>query len=233
MLSWSINGHELNIETDPSVFSPGHIDPGTLAMLSYVELTPDTKLLDLGCGCGTVGLWAATSIPSAQITMVDIDSTAVSLASSNMHSNDFPDAHIYTSDGLSAVSDTDYDLILSNPPYHTDFAVAKHFIEDGFRHLRVGGRMIMVTKRRTWYENKLTSVFGGVRVYEKDDYFVFISEKRAAKPGHQSSTPVQGSKAADDGVHTRTQAVSHTTAVDSSAHLSKKLARKMASRKKH
>ena len=31
----------------------------------------------------------------------------------------------------------------------------------------------MVTKRALWYRNKLTSVFGGVRVIEQSSYFVF------------------------------------------------------------
>ena len=69
-------------------------------------------------------------------------------------------------------------MILSNPPYHTDFAVAKGFIEDGFKKLLVGGKMVMVTKRLDWYRNKLSSVFGGVTVKEKDGYYVFLAEKR-------------------------------------------------------
>lgn len=36
----------------------------------------------------------------------------------------------------------------------------------------------MVTKRLDWYENKFTSVFGGVRVAERDGYYVFTAEKR-------------------------------------------------------
>ncbi len=36
----------------------------------------------------------------------------------------------------------------------------------------------MVTKRRKWYKNKFISIFGGVKIYEKDGYFVFEAEKR-------------------------------------------------------
>lgn len=90
--------------------------------------------------------------------------------------------NIFVSDGLKNITEKDFDIILSNPPYHTDFSIAKEFIEDGYRKLKTGGRMVMVTKRRTWYENKLRSVFGGVRVIEKDGYVVFIAEKREKKP---------------------------------------------------
>ncbi|MDE7324745.1 MAG: methyltransferase, partial [Lachnospiraceae bacterium] len=52
--------------------------------------------------------------------------------------------HIQKSDGFSLISDKDYTKILTNPPYHTDFSVAKGFIEDGFSHLAAGGIMYMV-----------------------------------------------------------------------------------------
>jgi 16S rRNA (guanine1207-N2)-methyltransferase len=47
--------------------------------------------------------------------------------------------------------------------------------------------MLMVTKRKEWYKNKLSAIFGGTRIIEKDGYYVFIAEKRGAryagKPG--------------------------------------------------
>jgi 16S rRNA (guanine1207-N2)-methyltransferase len=85
------------------------------------------------------------------------------------------------SDGFNSLTDTDFDVILSNPPYHADFAVPKHFIEKGFNRLKVGGRMYMVTKRKDWYKNKLTAIFGGVKVFEAGEYYVFCAEKRSAR----------------------------------------------------
>ena len=38
--------------------------------------------------------------------------------------------------------------------------------------------MFMVTKRKDWYKNKLIAIFGGVKIYEKDGYFVFEAQKR-------------------------------------------------------
>ena len=62
-------------------------------------------------------------------------------------------------------------------------SVPKVFIEDGYKRLVTGGKMVMVTKRLTWYRNKLTSVFGGVKVIEQDGYYVFVAEKRKKKRG--------------------------------------------------
>jgi len=49
----------LRFETAPSLFSPGGVDPGTAAMLARAELQPGDKVLDLGCGYGVVGVYAA------------------------------------------------------------------------------------------------------------------------------------------------------------------------------
>jgi 16S rRNA (guanine1207-N2)-methyltransferase len=83
------------------------------------------------------------------------------------------------SDAFENIDDTGFDLILSNPPYHSDYAVAKRFIEKGFNRLKIDGRMALVVKRSLWYENKLRAIFGGVKKTEKDGYTVLISEKRS------------------------------------------------------
>lgn len=181
MISAEIKNVSLKFETDPSNFSPNSIDIGTLAMLSAVEFLPDDKILDMGCGYGVVGILAAKLIGQENVTMCDISEKAVKQAKINAELNGVPDIDIKISDGFSEITDNDYTLILSNPPYHADFSVPKHFIEVGFKKLAVGGKMVMVTKRLDWYKNKLTSIFGGVMVREIDGYYVFISEKRGER----------------------------------------------------
>lgn len=178
MISAEIKNVSLKFETDPSIFSPNGIDSGTLAMLSAADFLPNDKVLDMGCGYGVVGILAAKLIGAGNVTMCDISESAVRQAKINAELNGVPDINIKISDGFSDVTDNSFTLILSNPPYHTDFSVPKHFIEVGFKKLAVGGKMVMVTKRLDWYKNKLASVFGGVRVREIDGYYVFISEKR-------------------------------------------------------
>ncbi len=40
-------------------------------------------------------------------------------------------------------------------------------------------KMYMVTKRKLWYMKKFIRIFGGVKVYEREGYFVFEAEKRS------------------------------------------------------
>ena len=176
-----INGIDITCETGEYYFSPNRVDRGTRLMLETVPVREGDKVLDLGCGYGVVGIYAAKRLGGDHVVMCDILEDAVALATDNLARNGITGARVLQSDGLKAVEDRDFTLIYSNPPYHTDFSVAKAFIEDGFRKLAVGGRMVMVTKRLDWYKNKLTSVFGGVKVFEAEDYFIFLSEKRAAR----------------------------------------------------
>ena len=171
-------GERLVLETRPGLFSPGHVDRGTLAMLSVVEFAPGMRVMDLGCGCGVVGILAARKCGAENVVMSDVDPSAVEVARRNAVRNGVEGVSCVVSDGFRSVAEAGFDLILSNPPYQTDFSVAKAFVEKGFNRLKIGGRMLMVTKRRDWYRNKLAAIFGGVRVREIDGYFVFEAEKR-------------------------------------------------------
>lgn len=179
MIHTVIKDVELSFNTSPNLFSPHAIDKGTLAMLSCVDFDPSDKVLDLGCGCGVVGILAAKLIGEDRIVMVDNQPEAVRLASENAALNGVGGVKAYVSDGVRDIDEKDFTLILSNPPYHEDFNVAKAFIEKGFNRLALNGRMVMVTKRDTWYRNKLTAIFGGTRVNIVDGYFVFVTEKRS------------------------------------------------------
>lgn len=174
----NVLGEKLSLETCAGLFSPEHVDRGTLAMLSAAVLTPGMKVLDLGCGCGVVGIAAAKKCGAENVWMLDANPLAVDTAARNAERNGVSGVHIVLSDGFRTLDEAGFDLILSNPPYQSDFSVAKHFIEKGFNRLRIGGSMVMVTKRLEWYRNKLRAVLGGVHVRQIDGYWVFEAQRR-------------------------------------------------------
>ena len=181
LLQVEILGQQVSLETRPGLFSPEHVDRGTLAMLSHVKIASGMRIMDLGCGCGVVGIVAAKIAGEENVFMSDADPMAVETARRNAERNGVSGVHICVSDGFQSVDASGFDLILSNPPYQTDFSVAKGFIEKGFNRLKIGGKLYMVTKRRAWYKNKMISVFGGVEIRETDGYYVFIAERRSLK----------------------------------------------------
>lgn len=153
-----------------------------MAMLSRLSLAPSDKVLDLGCGYGLVGIAAAKVTRPELVYLLDKDPTAIEFTKKNATTNNVPEVNVHLSDGFRDIQISGFDVILSNPPYHVDFSVPKHFIEKGFNRLVIGGCFYMVTKRLTWYREKLTSIFGGVQVWECDNgYYVFKSTKRSSQ----------------------------------------------------
>lgn len=173
MLKVTIGEVVLELHTEPGLFSPQRADAGTLAMLSLIRFDAGDKVLDLGCGYGLVGILAAHHVAPVRVVMLDNDPRAVAVARRNAEANGVPDVTVGLSDGLSGTRETGFTKIISNPPYHVDFSVPKHFIEKGFNRLALGGTLWMVAKRPDWYRNKLSAIFGGCRVHEIDGYYVF------------------------------------------------------------
>lgn len=181
MIVETVCGHDLRLWTEPGLFSQKSVDAGTLAMLSCVTFQPDDKVLDLGCGYGVVGIVAAKTARPQNVFLVDVDEVAVRTAARNLESNGAAGATVALSDGFRDFREAGFTKILSNPPYHADFAVPKHFIEKGFNRLALGGALFMVTKRELWYRRKLEAIFGGVRVRLIGEYFVFEAIKKGSQ----------------------------------------------------
>ncbi|MCL2592535.1 MAG: methyltransferase [Defluviitaleaceae bacterium] len=181
MIKENIKGYELLFETNADCFSPKYIDRGTLAMLSFVDFKEDDKILDLGCGYGVVGVLAAKVTNPKNVFMTDVKNSIVEISKANAKLNNVADVNIIKSNAYESLDEAGFNVILSNPPYHTDFSIAKTFIEKGFNRLLLGGKFYMVTKRRQWYKNKFISIFGGVIIHEKDGYYIFEAEKRDYK----------------------------------------------------
>jgi 16S rRNA (guanine1207-N2)-methyltransferase len=190
----NVAGIELNFETAPTLFSPTRADRGSLAMLSCISFEPNDKVLDLGCGYGLIGIYAAKVIGAGHVWMADNDQTAIECAARNLALNGVQDVTVVMSDGFRHIREANFTKIVCNPPYHVDFSVPKHFIEKGFNRLVLGGIMYIVTMRKTWYLNKLRSVFGGARVREIDSYLIFEASKKSFSYAHKSHASLRTEK---------------------------------------
>ena len=145
----------------PGIFSYDRLDEGTQLMLDSLPELQNLNILDLGCGFGALGLAAAHS-GAASVDMVDANLLAVAATQMNIKRLGLTNTHALASDVLSAVPDKKYDLIVSNPPFHTggdvDYQVASAFIEQSYAALELGGRLYIVANRFIRYE-KIIEVY--------------------------------------------------------------------------
>lgn len=172
------DGTTVSITSPDSLFSPKGLDAGTRAMLDVVEIADGSRVHDLGCGCGIVGILLAKRLGPENVFLTDADPVAVRTAQQNAAANDLETLSVTESDGFQTFAESELNHILSNPPYHSDYAIPKHFIMKGFNRLVIGGQLHMVVKRPQWYRNKLRSIFGGCQVREQNGYSVLSATRR-------------------------------------------------------
>lgn len=82
-----------------------------------LELPDNAKVLDLGTGTGAVALALADERPNWTIVAIDSQTGAVKLAQQNAKDHQLNNVTIFQSDWFESVTQTDFDLIVSNPPY--------------------------------------------------------------------------------------------------------------------
>jgi release factor glutamine methyltransferase len=86
--------------------------------LSTINYQPSTAL-DFGAGTGCIAIALAANCPVAKITAIDVSPDALALAKQNAETNGVADRiDFLPGDGFAALPEkTQFDLIISNPPY--------------------------------------------------------------------------------------------------------------------
>ena len=110
LIRTEVLGTALELEAHDGLFSPRHIDRGTLAMLSVVPPEPGMRVMDLGCGYGVVGIAAARRCGAENVWMSDADPSAAEAARRNAARNGVPGVHIACGDGFDAVDAAGFEI---------------------------------------------------------------------------------------------------------------------------
>ena len=136
----------------------------SMVLSGFVHLPRQAKVLDLGSGCGTLGLMLCANDPTCTVTGVEINADAHSMALYNSRANNITDRLTSICGDLQSVpslfSPGSFDCCISNPPYfppgsqNTNNTVARHetacTLQELFRSaawaIRYGGDFFLVHK---------------------------------------------------------------------------------------
>ena len=95
--------------------------PETETLIEYVlenhSHHNSLKLLDMGTGTGAIAIVLAKENPGWQVHACDISPQAIQLAKRNRDKHEINNLTLVKSDWFSDIDGTDYDMIISNPPY--------------------------------------------------------------------------------------------------------------------
>ncbi len=189
-----------------ATFGGPTLDRGSRLLLADLDSAAPaaTRLVDLGCGNGSLAVAAARARPHARVIATDQSAAAVAATAltaeaagvavvgtdasaadgcGHTHSADeAPGVCIHRADGLESVPDAWAELILLNPPFHTGATVhagvAHRLIEACSRALAPGGELRIVFNSHLRYRPLIERVVGPVRQVARDRTFTVLSAIR-------------------------------------------------------
>jgi release factor glutamine methyltransferase len=107
----------LLFEVSPDVLIPrSETEHLVEAVLERVE--PNPRIVDVGTGSGAIAVALAHTLPRSQVTAVDLSSAALAVARRNAEQHGvIGRVQFLQSDLLAAIDTSDFDVVVSNPPY--------------------------------------------------------------------------------------------------------------------
>ena len=187
MRSFSVSyaGRKLVFHTDAGVFSKQHVDPGSLLLCDALPENLSGDVLDVGCGWGAMTVLTLAAHPKVRMTMSDVNERALALAEENVAENGMR-ASAILSDGFSGIGGV-YDAVITNPPIRAGKEVVYGIFKNAAAHLRPGGALYAVVRRKQGAESALRFLEGIYReaeVIRKDGgYWVLRGRTEADSQG--------------------------------------------------
>ncbi len=172
---------DLSLVNHANVFCRDRVDLGSRLFIENMNLLPQSSdVVDLACGNGVLGLCVQRSQPKATVTFVDESYQAVASARenyANMFNNETAvhNARFQVADGLETIDSLSIDLIVCNPPFHTQHALTgdttRAFIKAASRCLRREGQLWIVANKNLPYQDTLKRYFKNLELKAQNPRF--------------------------------------------------------------
>ncbi len=174
-----------SVTSHAGVFSAEKLDQGTRVLLeSLPPIEEAMDVVDLGCGSGIVGTVLASSSLAA-LTFIDQSHLAVESARTTFETtHPGASATFIVGNCTTALDDESVDIVVANPPFHDDHALAEvtafEMFVDAKRVLRPGGELRIVGNRHLGYHAKLKRIFGNQENLSSNPKFVVMKSIKEA-----------------------------------------------------
>lgn len=182
-VNYHLNGINLNLTTDAGVFSKNRVDYGSGVLIEQMmeQDLPGGNILDVGCGYGPIGLFAAKKWPDRQVDMVDVNERAMDLARRNAAANGAGNVNIFASDRYQAVTGQ-YAMIVTNPPIRAGKAIWSSILSEAKDHLTDGGILLVVIQKKQGAPSAkklMAASLGNCEILTRDKgYYILKSVKK-------------------------------------------------------
>ena len=137
------------------------------------------RILDVGCGYGTLGIILKKHYPDSYVEMVDVNPRALELAIHNAKQNEV-EVNAHLSNIYENVEGTFSDVV-TNPPIRAGKAVIYEIFEKAYDHLEVNGSLWVVIRKQQGAMSavkKIKEIFGNCDIVAKEKgYFILRSKK--------------------------------------------------------
>jgi 16S rRNA G1207 methylase RsmC len=163
--------------TRPGVFAHRRIDPGARHLLNAVDVAPETRVLDIGCGSGCVALGIAARDATVRVHAFDSSARAVDCTRRAAEHNGLTNLSVALEAQGRVPDPGHWDLALANPPYYSDFRLADLFVEAARMALAPGGTLLVVTKQPNWYVENLPRMWTNVSREEVKGYHLIEAQR--------------------------------------------------------
>ena len=123
-----------------------------------------------------MGILAAKKAGAERLVMIDSNARAVEMARRNAERLGPPNTEVLLEADVESIQsgalNGQFDLVVTNPPYATEFRVLDLFITMAYRALRPGGQVWIVGKSNARMMQTTEEVFGSAEVFRRRGYSV-------------------------------------------------------------